>query len=58
MFMAGKRVYDAIVLVVNEYDQIIAHYYVYSKSHDELKPLLKALKKRYEKLGFDLPLVM
>ena len=57
VFMAGKRVYEAMVLVVNEYNQIIAHYFVYGKSHDELRPLLEALKMRYEKLGFPLPIL-
>jgi len=47
--------YEAVVLVMNEYWQVVAHVLLQSKSHAELKPCLKRLLKRYKKYGFLLP---
>lgn len=47
--------YEAVVLVMNEYGQVVAHFLLQSKSHAELKPCLERLLKRYQKYGFLLP---
>lgn len=49
--------YEAFLLVVNEFGEIIAFYFLFGKSNTELKPLFEALKARYVKLGFPLPLI-
>jgi hypothetical protein len=57
MFGEGGRVYEAAVLVMNEYNQVIAHYFLQSKSHDELRPLLTKLMERYRMYGFKMPVL-
>jgi len=55
IYMDGERMYEAALLVINEYGQIIAHYFLSSKSHDELKPLLQQLLRRYQLKNFERP---
>lgn len=54
-FAPGGRMYEAVVLVMNEYGQVVARFLLQSKSHAELKPCLERLLNRYKKFGFLLP---
>ena len=47
----AKRVYGAVLTIMNEYCQIVAQYMVETKSWLEVAPALQFLVDRYEHLG-------